>query len=114
AEYLGTNPRWVVIVVSDLDAQPGKAIEIESRRFAGLYLPESLDHPVLPMKTLVLPTCGLSPGDRLSVRSRKSVYTIRLKEPLEEQADFLWSPFEVVDRWVKDEGAASEATAVNP
>ncbi len=113
AEYLGTNPRWVVIVVSDLDAKAGKAAEIESQRFAGLYLPESVDHPMLPMKTLVLPTWGLSPGDRLSVRSRDSVHTVRLKEPLEEQADFLWSPFEVLDRWVKNETAASDTAAVN-
>ena len=58
------------------------------------------------MKTLVLPACGLSPGDRLSVRSRKSVHTVRLKEPLEEQADFIWSPFEILNRWTKDEPAS--------
>jgi hypothetical protein len=109
AEYLGMGPRWVVIVVSDSDAKPGKAADNESQRFAGLYLPESNEHPLLPMKTLVLPACGLSPGDRLSVRSRSSVHTVRLKEPLEEQADFMWSPFEILDRWTKDERGASDA-----
>jgi hypothetical protein len=113
AEYLGIGPRWVVIV-TDSDTEPGKPADGESQRFAGLYLPESSEHPLLPMKTLVLPTCGLSPGDRLSVRSRRSVYTVRLKEPLEEQGDFLWSPFEVLDRWVKDEPAASDTAAKIP
>ncbi len=30
---------------------------------------------------------------------------IQLKAPLEEQADFTWSPFEILDRWPKDEPA---------
>ena len=59
------------------------------------------------MKTLVLPARGLAPEDRLSVRSRTAVYTIQLKEPLEEQADFIWSPFEILDRWLKDEPASA-------
>ena len=80
-------------------------------RFAALYLSESGKQPVLPIKTLVLPAQGLSPGDRLSVRSRTSVHTIRLKESLEEQADFIWSPFEILERWLKDEPASSEAMA---
>ena len=63
------------------------------------------------MKTLVLPACGLSPGDRLSVRTRKSVHTVRLKEPLEEQADFIWSPFEILDHGPRDEPVSSNATS---
>jgi hypothetical protein len=110
AEYLGIAPRWVVIVVSDSDSRAGKDAESESRRFAGLYLRESNEHPLLPMKTLVLPACGLSPGDRLLVRSRKSVHTVRLKEPLEEQADFVWSPFEILDHVVTDEPVSSHTT----
>ena len=56
----------------------------------------------------VLPARGLAPDDRLSIRSRKSVHTIQLKEPLEEQADFLWSPFEILDRWLKDVPASGK------
>jgi hypothetical protein len=108
AEYLGTSPRWVVIVILDSDAKPLRSADGESQRFAALYLAESDAHPLLPMKTLVLPACGLSPGTLLSVRSRRSVHTIRLKEPLEEQADFIWSPFEILDRWTKHEPATSE------
>jgi hypothetical protein len=111
AEYLGIGPRWVVIEVSDSDSRPGKEAERESRRFDGLYLRESNEHPLLPMKTLVLPACGLSPGDRLSVRSRKSVHTVRLKEPLEDQADFIRSPFEILDHKLTDEPVSSHATS---
>jgi hypothetical protein len=49
------------------------------------------------MKTLVLPVRGLAPNDRLSVRSRKDTYTIQLKEALEEQAEFVWSPFTILE-----------------
>ena len=107
AEYLGIGPRWVAIDVSDSESQPGKDAERESRRFGGLYLRESNEHPLLAMKTLVLPACGLSPGDRLSVRSRKSAHTVRLKKPLEEQADFIWSPFEILDHGPRGEPASS-------
>ena len=60
------------------------------------------------MKTLILPARRLAPDDRLSVRSRKSVHTIQLREPLEEQADFLWSPFEILDRWLEDVPASGK------
>jgi hypothetical protein len=56
----------------------------------------------------VLPARGLGPEDRLSVRSRTSVHTIQLKEPLEEQAEFIWSPFEILERWLKDEPASRQ------
>jgi hypothetical protein len=107
AEYLGKDPRRVVIVVSGAESRPG-GIAAEPQRFAGLYLPESAK---LPIKTLVLPACGLSPGDRVSVRSRSSVHTVRLKEFLEDQVDFIWSPFEIVDRWLKDAPASTEAVS---
>ena len=42
------------------------------------------------------------------MRSRTSVHTIQLKEPLEEQAEFLWSPFEILDRWLKDAPASGK------
>jgi hypothetical protein len=105
-EYLGRDPRWVVVVVPDSDTSPDRPPGTAPARFAALYLPQSATHPVLPMKTLVLPARGLAPEDRLSVRSRTSVHTIQLKEPLDEQAEFIWSPFEILDRWLKDESAS--------
>ena len=102
-EYVGRDPRRIVVVVPDSDASPDRPAGSEQPRFAALYLPESATHPVLPIKTLVMPARGLASGDRLSVRSRAAVYTIQLKESLEEQSDFVWSPFDVLDRWLKDE-----------
>ncbi len=52
---------------------------------------------------MILPACGFAPDDRLSVRSLTDPCTIQLKEPLEEQADFVWSPFEILDRAPKVE-----------
>ena len=97
-EYVGRSPQSIVVVVAGSDARPEKATETGGLpRVAGLCLPENTEQPFLPMKTLILPPCGLSPGDRLFLRARTSLHTIRLKEPLEERADFTWSPFETFD-----------------
>ena len=109
-EYLGRDPRWVV-VVPDSESSPAGSPGSAPTRFAALYLPQSATHPVLPMKTLVLPVRGLAPEDRLSVRSSTSVHTIQLKEPLDEQAEFIWSPFEVLERWRRDEPASAKGTS---
>ena len=106
AEYLGKSPVCVMIVVAASQARPGNVVEAKPQSFAGVYLPESAR---LPIKTLVLPACGLAPGDRVSVRSGTSEHTVRLKEPLEEQADFIWSPFEILDQRLKDEPVSTEA-----
>lgn len=110
-EYIGQDPRWVVVVVPEADtgaAGPSVPVAATPPRFAALFLAESANHPVLPMKTLVLPSRGLAPDDRLSVRSRSAIHTIQLKEPLEEQAEFIWSPFDILDRWLKDEPAPAK------
>jgi hypothetical protein len=110
-EYVGKDPRRIIVVVPDSDASPVRSPGSEQPRFAALFLPESAKHPVLPIKTLIMPAPGHAPGDRLSVRSRAAVYTIELKEPLEEQAEFIWWPFDIRDRWLKDEPAATTAAA---
>ena len=110
-EYIGRDPRRIVVVVPDSDGSPDRPPGGEQPRFAALFLPESAQNPVLPMKTLVMPTCERASGDRLSVRSRAAVYTIQLKEPLEEQAEFVWSPFDILDRWLKDQPASAAAMA---
>jgi hypothetical protein len=97
AEYVGKGPCSVVVVIARSDVSPDRAADTELPRFAALYVPESTEHPLLPIKTLILPPCRLSPGDRVFLRSGTSVHTIRLKQPLEERADFVWSSFEVLD-----------------
>ncbi len=112
-EYLAKDPRRI-IVVSDSDTSPAGSPRSVPSRFAALFLPESATHPVLPIKTLILPACGFAPDDRLSVRSLTDPCTIQLKEPLEEQADFIWSPFEILDRAPKVEAPSVEATSMVP
>jgi hypothetical protein len=102
-EYLGLDPRRVIVVGSDAEAKPGAA----PPRFAALYLSGSVRYPALPMKTLILPARGFAPNDRLAVRSRTDAYTIQLKEPLDEQAEFIWSPFTIVDHRQSDAAAAA-------
>jgi len=109
-EYLGKAPRWVVSVICDASASRRKTAK-EEQRFAGLYLPGLATSP---MKTLVLPACGFGAGIRLEVRSRTSVHSVRLKEPLEEQADFVWTPFEILDCRVKTEAESSTGAQAEP
>ena len=111
AEYLGKGPR-LVVVVQDANAATSERSGGSLPRFGALYLSESTEYPVLPMKTLILPARGIAPGARLSVRSRMAIHTIQLKEPLEEQADFIWSPFELLERRLRDDPATSDAVAV--
>jgi hypothetical protein len=110
-EYVGNDPRRIIVVVPDSDASPVRSPGTEQPRFAALFLPESAKHPMLPFKTLIMPVLGHARGDRLSVRSLAAVYTIKLKEPLEEQAEFVWWPFDIHDRWLKDEPASAATTA---
>ena len=109
-EYLGRDPRLVIVVVPNAETSPAGPPGSAPARFAALYLPQSATHPVLPMKTLVLPARGLAPEDRLSLHSRMSVHTIQLQEPLDEQAEFIWSPFRILERWRREEPASGNVT----
>jgi len=98
-EYVGHNPRGVTMAfeASALDGTQ------ESRKpasgvFTALYLRESAKQPVMPFKTLIV-SAGTSMGARsLMLRSASAEYTVRLREPIEEQDDFVWLPYEVLDR----------------
>jgi len=99
AEYVGTGPRGVIVgLASDPDRIYSGPPSSERARFAALYLPESVKRPTLPIKTLVLPARRFATAEHLMLWSAAAVFTIRLKEPLEEQSGFVWSPFEILDR----------------
>ena len=102
-EFFGSDARRIVVMANPKLDEPDGSQTGEDDRFAAIFLPESRDHPTLPIKTLILPGRGLMPADRLSVRSRSAIYSVVLKEPFEEQADFAWMPFDIVDRWTKEE-----------
>jgi hypothetical protein len=98
-EYVGQDPRRVAIVGSVVGgAAPGAAPDDLEKPFFALYLPESAKHPTMPIKTLVVPAHEFEEDRCLKLRSADAVHLIRIKEPIEEQGEFVWSPFEVVER----------------
>jgi hypothetical protein len=113
-EFLGRDARRVIIAPAAGDQRPDQSDAHKDDRFAAIYLPESAKCPTLPMKTLILPSRGLKADDRLSVRSRASIHTIALKEAFEEQADFMWSPFDIIDQWLTEGGKSSSGTTPAP
>ena len=79
------------------DSPPGAPPSERSDRFTALYLRESTKQPVMPFKSLILAPAG--PRARsLTLRSTTAEYSVRLKEPIEEQDDFIWLPYEVLGR----------------
>lgn len=104
-EYVGQNPRRVKLAVP---AETGASDASSVPPFAGLYLSESTRQPLLPIKTLVLPAREYRRDRCLVLAAAAAHFTIRLKEPIEEQGDFVWLPYEVVERFAT-EGASDVA-----
>ena len=67
-------------------------------RCTGLYLRASSEYPKIPFNTLILWPREYKVGRCLVLRSDAANYTVRLKEPIEEQDGFIWLPYEIVDR----------------
>jgi len=112
AEYLGSDPRRVVIVIPDPETAPPRPPGVEVPRFSAIFLPDSKWTPGMPFGSLILPSHALVQRDRLSLHSRSDHCTIRLGEPIEEQAGFIWSPFEILDRQLqKDPPKARNSAA---
>ena len=108
-EYVGKNPRGVKITAAVSDASDAGSPDSKRPSFAALYLPESARQPVMPIKTLILPAANVTPDGRLTLRSPTLIYTMQLKEPIEEQGDFVWSPFDIVDRRPREAPATGRA-----
>ena len=69
-----------------------------SRCFAALYLPPSEKHPTMPIKTLLVPASVFDAGGAITLLSSTAIYTLRLNKPLEQQSDFVWTSFAVIDK----------------
>jgi hypothetical protein len=96
-EHVGHNPQGVTIAVEpDRDCRPAGSTTDARERFSALLLRGSAQHPAVPIKTLLLPTGEFEPGRQLLLLSTAMTYTLRLKGPLERQADFVWTAFEIV------------------
>jgi hypothetical protein len=99
AEYVGHSPRGVTMAVAGGNASsPGAPEPDRGNLFTALYLRESAKQPVMPFKTLILAATQIRGAQALTLRSRTAEYAVRLKEPIEEQDDFIWLPYEVIGR----------------
>jgi hypothetical protein len=96
-EFIGKEPKRVIATLIDDTTSPGAEGQPE-RRVAILFLPESGRQPVLPFKTVVVPAGQFGEQCLLTLRAGGARHTLRLKQPIEEQGEFSWMPFEVVER----------------
>ena len=109
-EFLGRSPHGVALVVDEPQGvESDEAAKNKRNRFNALYLPESAQHPTMPFKTLVLAAREFRVGRCLTLQSARATFTIRLKEPIEEQGEFAWLPYEVVDRRANEQPAPLSA-----
>ncbi len=77
----------------------GVDVSTIGNRFDGLYLPPPSrpDRPVTA-KTMVVPRNEYAPGRNLVVITGRSVYTIALRDVLEQQAGWTWATIEIVGK----------------
>jgi len=102
-EFVGRNP-LVVTLAADVDRIAGSTVASDSKRkyYAAIHLHESSGHPHLPVRTLILSAREFNAGRCLSLKSDGAEYTVRLKEPIEEQDSFVWLSYELVFRLATD------------
>ena len=109
-EFIGKDPRRVVATLIDdvtpMGASSPDDAQKHKRRFAVLFLPESSRQPVLPFKTLIVPAGEFEENRSVTLRAGGARHTLRLKQPIEEQGEFSWMPFEVVERHLLEQAAA--------
>jgi hypothetical protein len=91
-EHIGRDPKRVVLLGPDNKDAPNAKRD----KILALYLPESNAYPRIPIKTLIVPAHEYSPGRVLTMLSTTNETAVRLKEPIEQQRDFVWTSFDVV------------------
>jgi len=102
-EYVGRSP-LVVTLAAEVDRTTGSTAAPDRKRkyYAAIHLHESSGHPHLPFRTLILSAREFNAGRCLSLKSDGAEYTVRLKEPIEEQDSFVWLSYELVFRLATD------------
>ena len=97
-EYLGRNPRFVKMVAGyDPDLATAEVSDSVSRCFAALYLPASRESPTMPIKTLLLPAGEFRTDCDVTLLSSNATYRMRLNEPIQQQFEYVWTSFAVID-----------------
>ncbi|MEO5764185.1 MAG: hypothetical protein ABIR52_02670 [Casimicrobiaceae bacterium] len=102
-ERLAVGPQRIVLTD---DRAPGTAARRKPARTIAFYAPESPACPRIPIKTLVIPAGDFAPGRVMTMASTRDL-RVRMKEPLEQQMDFVWTTFDFVG------DARSSATGIN-
>jgi len=68
-------------------------------RFHGLYLPPpSRPDKPLTLKTLIVPTQEYAEGRRVILSTGRSIYTLALRNLVEQRADWSWAAVQVVEK----------------
>jgi hypothetical protein len=81
------------IVVNGLDAS------MMGPRFEGLYLPPpSRPDKPLVVKTVVIPTQEYAEGRKLILMTGRSIYTVALRQLVEQRADWSWAAIQIVEK----------------
>ena len=74
-----------------------EAPNFASRCFAALYLPPSAEYPTMPIKTLLLPAKDFRTDSDVTLLSSNATYRMRLSEPIQQQFEYVWTSFSLVD-----------------
>ena len=68
-------------------------------RFDGLYLPPpSRPDKPLAVKTLIVPTSEYSEGRHLMLTTGRSVYTVALRQLVEQRSEWSWAAIQIVEK----------------
>jgi hypothetical protein len=68
-------------------------------RFDGLYLPPpSRPDKPLAVKTLIVPTSEYSEGRQLVLTTGRSVYTVALRQLVEQRSEWSWAAIQIVEK----------------
>ena len=117
-EHIGRRPRFVKMVIDGLQVAPIDDVSVDDapnnkrKCFGALYLPASEQHPTMPIQTLLVPANVFNAGRTVTLLSSSATYRLRLNKPLEQQSDFVWTSFAVIDKVVAQSQRTRDARVV--
>jgi hypothetical protein len=77
----------------------GVDVSTMGARFEGLYLPPpSRPDKPLTVKSLIVPTPEYADGRHLILTTGRSVYTVALRQLVEQRAEWSWAAFQIIDK----------------
>jgi hypothetical protein len=95
-EIIGRNPQRIVLLSCAAGSDGSDMSDAQPDRFIGLFLPEG-SGPAKSIKTLLMPSSEYAHGRVMTMLSTSKETAIRLREPLEQQADFVRAAYEAIN-----------------